>query len=143
MATDAEREAFLKANRFCVLGTLRRDGRARLSPMSYGYDAGKLYITTRSDRYGAVTARRDPRVTVCCFNPDQRRPYVNVTGTVEVILDEELFVKVQGYIRGRELTPDEVAQERKRFVDEQRVVLRITPVEMVDSISRERPSRRA
>jgi PPOX class probable F420-dependent enzyme len=143
MATDAEREAFLKANRFCVLGTLRRDGRARLSPMSYGYDAGKLYITTRSDRYGAVTARHDPRVTVCCFNPEQRRPYVNVSGTAEVISDEDLFVKVQGYIRGRDLTPDEVSQERKRFIDEQRVVLRITPVEMVDSISRDRPSRRA
>jgi PPOX class probable F420-dependent enzyme len=142
MATDAEREAFLKANRFCILGTLRRDGRARLSPMSYGWDSGKLYITTRSDRFGAVTARRDPRVTVCCFNPDQRRPYVNVTGTAEVISDEDLFVKVQGYIRGRELTSDEIAKERQRFADEHRVVLRITPVEMVDSISRNRSGRR-
>ena len=134
MATDAEREAFLKANRFCVLGTLRRDGRARLSPMSYGFDSGKLYITTRATRAGALTAKRDPRVTVCCFNPDQRRPYVSVTGRAEIISDEELFVKVQGYIRGRELNADEVAKERKRFVDEQRVVLRITPDEMFDSM---------
>jgi PPOX class probable F420-dependent enzyme len=141
MATDAEREAFLKANRFCVLGTLRRDGRARLSPMSYGYDGGKLYITTAGSRFGAVTARRDPRVTVCCFNPDQRRPYITVTGTAEVISDEELFLKVQSYIRGRELTPDEVAKERQRFADEHRVVLRITPDEMVDSISRDRSGR--
>jgi PPOX class probable F420-dependent enzyme len=134
MATDAERDAFLKSNRFCVLGTLRRDGRTRLSPMSYGYDAGKLYITTRATRAGALTAKRDPRVTVCCFNPDQRRPYVSVTGTAEILSDEELFVKVQGLIRGRELNADEVAKERKRFVDESRVILRITPDEMFDSI---------
>jgi PPOX class probable F420-dependent enzyme len=134
MATDAERDAFLKSNRFCVLGTLRRDGRTRLSPMSYGYDAGKLYITTRATRAGALTAKRDPRVTVCCFNPDQRRPYVSVTGTAEILSDEGLFVKVQGLIRGRELNADEVAKERKRFVDESRVILRITPDEMFDSI---------
>ena len=134
MADEAARQEFLKSNRFCILGTLRRDGRARLSPMSYGYDAGKLYITTRATRAGALTARRDPRVTVCCFNPDQRRPYVSVTGTAEVISDEDLFVKVQGYIRGRDLSADEVAKERKRFVDEQRVVLCITPQEMFDSM---------
>lgn len=134
MATDSERATFLKANRFCILGTLRRDGRARLSPMSYGYDGGQVFITTRSTRAGALTAKRDPRVTVCCFNPDQRRPYVSVTGRAEVISDEALFVKVQGLIRGRDLTPDETDKERKRFVDESRVVLRITPDEIFDSI---------
>ncbi|HTE86479.1 MAG TPA: TIGR03618 family F420-dependent PPOX class oxidoreductase [Dehalococcoidia bacterium] len=134
MATDSDRQAFLKANRFCILGTLRRDGRARLSPMSYGYDDGKLYITTRATRAGALTAKRDPRVTVCCFNPDQRRPYVSVTGRAEIISDEALFVNVQQLIRGRELSEDDVAKERRRFADEGRVILRITPEEMFDSI---------
>jgi PPOX class probable F420-dependent enzyme len=134
MATDAERQAFLKANRFCILATLRRDGRARLSPMGYAYDDGTILITTRSSRAGAVTARRDPRVTVCCFNPEQRRPYVNVTGTAEVIKDEDLFMRLAELSRGRELTEEERAEQHKRYVDEGRVVLRITPEEYFDTL---------
>lgn len=134
MATDAEREAFLKANRFCILATLRRDGRARLSPMGYAYDDGKLLITTRSDRAGAITTRRDPRVTVCCFNPEKRRPYVNVTGRAEVIKDEDLFMRLAQLSRGRDLTEEERAEQHKRYVDEGRVVLRITPEEYFDTL---------
>jgi PPOX class probable F420-dependent enzyme len=134
MASDSEREALLKANHFCVLATLRRDGRARLSPMSYAYDDGKILITTRKTRAGAITARRDPRVTVCCFDPAKRRPYVSVTGKAEVIQDEDLFLRHARVSRGRELTAEEIAEQKKRYVDEQRVVLRITPDEMFDSI---------
>ena len=134
MATDADREAFLKANRFCILATLRRDGRARLSPMGYAYDDGTLLITTRNSRAGAITARRDPRVTVCCFNPERRRPYVNVTGRAEVIKDEDLFMRLAELGRGRPLTDDERAEQHKRYVDEDRVVLRITPEEFFDTL---------
>jgi len=134
MASDAEREALLKANHFCVLGTLRRDGRARLSPMSYAYDDGKILITTRRTRAGAITARRDPRVTVCCFDPDKRRPYVSVTGKAEVLQDEGLFLRHARIVRGRELSEQELADAKRRYVDEERVVLRITPDELFDSI---------
>jgi PPOX class probable F420-dependent enzyme len=134
MASDAEREAFLKSNRFCVLATLRRDGRARLSPMASAYDGGEILITTRSSRAGAITARRDPRVTVCCFNPELRRPYVSVTGKAVVVQDEALFLKLTSLIRGRELDDEELTAARKRYVDEGRVVLRITPEELFDTI---------
>jgi PPOX class probable F420-dependent enzyme len=134
MASDAEREAFLKSNRFCVLATLRRDGRARLSPMAYAYDDGEILITTRSSRAGAITARRDPRVTVCCFNPEQRRPYVSVTGKAVVVKDEALFLKLTSLTRGRELSEEELVAARKRYVDEGRVVLRVTPEEFFDTI---------
>jgi PPOX class probable F420-dependent enzyme len=134
MASDSEREALLSANHFCVLATLRRDGRARLSPMSYAYDDGKILITTRKTRAGAITARRDPRVTVCCFDPDKRRPYVNVTGKAEVIQDEALFLRHARIVRGRELSDQELADAKRRYVEEERVVLRITPDELFDSI---------
>ncbi len=136
MATDADRQAFLRANRFCILATLRRDGRARLSPMGYAWDAGngRLLITTRNSRAGAITARRDPRVTVCCFNPEQRRPYVNVSGRAEVIKDEDLFMRLAELSRGRPLTDDERAAQHRRYVDEDRVVLSITPDEFFDTL---------
>lgn len=134
MSDSEQRDSFLSATHFCVLGTLRRDGRARLSPMTMAYDDGKLLITTMRKRAGAVTARRDPRVTVCCFNPAQRRSYVNVSGRAEVIADEDLFLRHARLTRGRELTEEELAEQKRRYVEEQRVVLRITPEEFYDHI---------
>jgi len=135
MASDAARDAFLQANHFCVLATLRRDGRARLSPMAYAYDGGTILITTMKTRFGAITTRRDPRVTVCCFNPDQRRSYVNVSGRAEIVEEEALFLHLMRLVRGRDYTDDELAEQKRRFVDEGRVVLRITPEEFVVHIA--------
>ena len=50
MSVESVREEFLASNRFCVLGTLRKDGRARLSPMAYVYDNGTIYISTTRTR---------------------------------------------------------------------------------------------
>jgi PPOX class probable F420-dependent enzyme len=134
MTDDAKRDAFLTATHFCILATLRRDGRARLSPMAYAYDSGKILITTMKTRFGAITARRDPRVTVCCFNPDQRRSYVNVSGRAEIVKDEELFLHLMRLVRGRDYSDEELAEQKQRFVDEGRVVLRITPEDFVEHI---------
>jgi PPOX class probable F420-dependent enzyme len=131
MTDDAKRDAFLTATHFCILATLRRDGRARLSPMAYAYDDGKILITTMKTRFGAITAHRDPRVTVCCFNPDQRRSYVNVSGRAEIVEDEGVFLHLMRLVRGRDYTEEELAEQKQRFVDEGRVVLRITPEDFV------------
>jgi PPOX class probable F420-dependent enzyme len=134
MVDEAQRDAFLSATHFCILGTLRRDGRARLSPMAYGYEDGKILISTMKTRGGAITARRDPRVTVCCFSPEKRGDYVNAYGRAELVEDEAIFLRLAQLIHGRELDAEEVVQQKRRFVEEKRVVLRITPDEWFDHI---------
>ncbi len=129
MPDAAGREAFLAANRFCVLGTLRKDGRARLSPMMYVYEAGTILISTTRVRGGGKTAKRDPRVTVCIFNPANTQEYVTVYGRVEIDEAEAASIALFSTFAGGTLTGDALAATRKRIADEGRIVLRITPEE--------------
>ncbi|MHB8573720.1 MAG: pyridoxamine 5'-phosphate oxidase family protein [Dehalococcoidia bacterium] len=125
MATDAIRDEFLKKNRFCVLGTIRKDGRARLSPMAYVYDDGVLLVSTTRSRGGGKTAKRDPRVTPCCFDPAKTGEYITVYGKAEILETEADSLDLFGKMRGRILEGDELAAAKKRIADEGRIVLRV------------------
>lgn len=129
MAEASDRERFLADNRFCVLGTVRKNGWPRLSPMIYKYEDGKILISTTRTRGGGRTARRDPHVTVCIVNTQNTQEYVTVYGTAEVIEDEAASIRLFGHFRGHELEGEELDAARKRIVDEGRIVLRITPEE--------------
>jgi PPOX class probable F420-dependent enzyme len=124
-----DREEFLKQNRFCVLGTVRRDGRPRLSPMQCAYHEGRIYISTTRTRGGGKNAKRDPRVTVCVVNPASTGDYVTVYGRVEVLEDEADSVWLFSLFRGEPLEGEPLARARQRIAGEGRVVLRITPEE--------------
>lgn len=129
MPEPAEHDAFLAANRFCVLGTLRRDGRARLSPMGYQFKDGQILISTTRTRGAGRTTRRDPRVTVCVFDPSQTGKYLTVYGTAKVVEDEAMTLAIFAHFRGRELAGDELAELRAMIAREGRVVLVVTPEE--------------
>lgn len=129
MADAAAREEFLKSNRFCVLGTLRKDGRARLSPMLYLYEDGRILISTTHSRGGGKTAKRDPRVTVCIINPANTQQYVTIYGRVEVIEDEAASIRMFGMFSGGVLEGDALVAARMRIAEEGRIVLRVTPEE--------------
>lgn len=127
MSAESVREEFLAGNRFCVLGTQRKDGRARLSPMAYVYDNGAIYISTTRSRGGGRTAKRDPRVTVCCFSPQNTREYMNVYGRVDILEAEADSLALYAKMRGHALEGDELAAAKKQIADEGRIVLKITP----------------
>ena len=129
MATDQIREEFLARNRFCVLGTIRKDGRPRLSPMAYVYEDGRLLISTTRARGGGRTAQRDPRVTVCCFDPQRTGEFITVYGRTEIVEDEAASVALYSRLFGRELVGEELAATKRRIQAEGRIVLRITPEE--------------
>jgi PPOX class probable F420-dependent enzyme len=129
MPEPTDHAAFLAANRFCVLGTLRRDGRARLSPMGYVYEDGNILISTTRSRGAGRTARREPRVTVCVFDPANTGKYLTAYGTAEVVEDEALTIKIFSQFRGHALAGDELTDLRAMIAREGRVVLVITPNE--------------
>ncbi len=129
MPDSAARNELLANNRLCVLGTIRKDGRPRLSPMLYRYEDGQILISTTRTRGGGRTARRDPRVTVCVINPQNTQEYLTVYGSAEVIEDEAASLRLFGTFRGHELQGEELEAARKRITEEGRIVLRITPHE--------------
>jgi PPOX class probable F420-dependent enzyme len=129
MSLEQVREEFLAKTHFCVLGTLRKDGRARLSPMAYVYENGVLSISTTRTRGGGRTAKRDPRVTVCCFDPQKTGEYVTVYGRAQILEGEADSVDLFGKIRGRTLEGEELEAAKRRIAEEGRIVLRITPDE--------------
>jgi PPOX class probable F420-dependent enzyme len=57
---------FLAAHRQGVLATLKRDGRAQISNIVYGYDAdsGQVRISVTADRAKTRNVTRDPRVSM-------------------------------------------------------------------------------
>lgn len=112
-----------------MLGTLRKDGRARLSPMAYVYDGGIISISTTHSRGGGRTAKRDPRVTVCCFDPQSTGEYLTVYGRAEILTEEADSLALFGKMRGHTLEGDELAAAKQRIAEEGRLVLRITPDE--------------
>jgi PPOX class probable F420-dependent enzyme len=112
-----------------VLGTVRKDGRARLSPMLYVYADGMILISTTHSRGGGKTAKRDPRVTVCVINPENTQQYLTIYGRAEVIEDEAASIRLFGAFRGTVLEGEALAAARTRIAEEGRIVLRITPEE--------------
>lgn len=131
MPEPRDHAAFLAANRNCVLGTLRADGRARLSPMVYLYDAGTILISTTTTRGGGRTAKRDPRVTVCAWDLVNPMQYLTVYGRADVVEDEAATLRLFSMFSngGKPLEGDALAKAKQRIVDEGRIVLRITPEE--------------
>lgn len=129
MAELREHAAFLAANRFCVLGTLRGDGRARLSPMLYLWDGEQILISTTRSRGGGRTSRREPRVTVCVINLENTQQYLTVYGRAEVLEDEALSLRIFAMAAGKPLEGEALAGAKRRIAEEGRIVLRITPEE--------------
>ncbi len=129
MPDAAGRAAFLAQNRFCVLGTLRKDGRARLSPMAYMYEGGTIFISTTRTRGGGRTAKADPRVTVCIINLQNRGEYLTVYGRTEVYEDEAMTLRLFEMFRNRKLEGAELEAAREEIHRDGRVILRITPEE--------------
>src|SRR5262245_50465594 len=77
---------FVRPRHRLTLGTVRRDGRLQVSPVTGGIDTeGRIVISTYPDRAKAVNLRRNPAATVLVHSDDWNGPYVQVDGTAEVL----------------------------------------------------------
>lgn len=82
----AELEDFLRTRHRAVLLTTRADGSPQLSPVACGLDgAGRLVVSTYPDRAKAVNLRARPAASACVVSDDWDGPWVQVSGTAEVL----------------------------------------------------------
>jgi len=116
-----------------VLTTLNPDGSAQSSVVWVRRDGDDLLMSTIRGRLKTRNMERDPRVTVCGYDPNDPFQYVEVRGTVTVVdkggdaLIDELNRKYTG--GPWTVRPGEV-----------RVVVRLTPTRVVQHVAAQSPA---
>jgi PPOX class probable F420-dependent enzyme len=96
----AELLSFVRGRHRVVLVTARQDGTPQVSPVTAGLDsAGRLVIATYPERAKTVNARRHPDVTALVLSDKWDGPWVQVSGTAEVLELPEALEPLVGYFR--------------------------------------------
>lgn len=125
--SEQDRDRFLNDQRLAVLGTVKADGSAQLTPVYFAWDGKLLYLSITKTRAKYANIRRDPRVTLCVIQDTPPYPSLTIYGRAEIeeddILDHSLAV-VHKFRGETEMDKDAFLTELRR---QQRVVVKITP----------------
>ena len=126
--TSAEKVAsFLAEPRTVIVGGVRKDGRAHLSPNWFYWDGERFYVSTMRDRVKYAIFRRDPRVQLLVDDSTGHRA-VFVGGTVEIREDLKAELPWFRAIREKHGIVDPPDEEfLATLATEDRVLLAITP----------------
>jgi PPOX class probable F420-dependent enzyme len=77
---------FVRPRHHLILSTHRRDGSEQLSPVTAGVDdAGRVVIASYPQRAKARNLRRDPAASALVQSDEWNGPWVQLTGTCEVL----------------------------------------------------------
>jgi PPOX class probable F420-dependent enzyme len=110
---------------FVVLGTVNPDGAPQSSVVWAKRDGDEIVFSTIRGRRKARNMERDPRVSLCAYDPADPYVYVEVRGTVAMTEEggDALIDELSRAYTGKpwsEASPDNV-----------RVVCRVTPTRVV------------
>jgi PPOX class probable F420-dependent enzyme len=121
--------SFLRTNHRSVLVTYNRSRDPQTAPVNHGVDdRGRVAISSREPAYKVRNLLRDPRATLCAFTDDFYGPWVQVSGTAEIIpLPEAMEPLVELYRQIQGEHPD-WADYRAAMIRDKRVIIAITPV---------------
>jgi PPOX class probable F420-dependent enzyme len=137
MIGTLEQDAFLRANPWGSLTTLRRDGTPSSTVVVFGTDGDHLLISTRAAFHKVRMLERDARATLTALSGPPAWDFVTVEGTASIERDlaaiEEPTRRVFAAI-GRP-APEDLAGW---LSSQGRVILRIRPARVYDRISRPR-----
>lgn len=124
-----------------VLITLRADGRAQSSDISYLVDEGTFLISVTDDRAKTRNMRRDPRVVLHLTDPASWS-YLSIDGTAELTpvaaaVDDATCDLLEHYYRGvRGAEHPDWADYRRAMVADRRLVVRVHPTAAVGQVRR-------
>ncbi len=115
----------LDRNAYFVLSTTGPDGAPQSSVVWAQADGDDVLVSTLRGRRKELNIRREPRVSLCAYDPENPFAYVEVRGTVSVTENggRELIEELS-----RRYTGNDYPQEPAENV---RVVLRITPTRVI------------
>lgn len=126
MDADGARD-FVRQHRRIVLGTIRRDGRAQLSPVIAAVgDDGRIEISTREATAKARNLRRDPRATLCALTDAFFGPWVQIEGTAEILSLPDAMEPLVAYYRRLSGEHEDWDDYRRAMEEQRRCLLRIT-----------------
>ena len=122
-----------------VLITLRKDGRAQSSDITYLVDDGRFIISLTDSRAKTKNMRRDDRVVLHITEPDAWS-YISFDGTVELsavtaATDDAIADQLVDYFERVTGRPhDDWDEYRQAMVDEGRLIATFTPTKAVGQI---------
>jgi PPOX class probable F420-dependent enzyme len=127
---------FLRRQHHAVLATVRADSSPQLSPVLVGVDAdGRLVVSSREAAIKTRNLRRDPRAYVCAFSDRFYGPWVQVSGTAEVVSLPEAMNGLVAYYRGVAGEHPDWDDYQRAMEAERRVLIRVTPTAAGPNIS--------
>ncbi len=116
---------YLAASHIAVVATVHRNGRPQLTPNWYRYDGKVLTFIARKDRLKYRNLQRDPRISVCIYDPPVASNYVVISGTA-TCNDQDIWDEARRIIE-RYRAPNEVDDYLARWKTEPRVLVTVTP----------------
>ena len=121
------------ASTYAVLTTLNADGGPQASVVWIRRDGDEMLMSTIRGRRKAANMARDPRVSLCAYDPADPFQYVEVRGTVAMVEEggDELI---------DELSRKYTGKPWKHRPAEVRLVVRLTPSKVVERVSVQSPS---
>ena len=117
--------AYLDAPYIAVVATIHRNGTPHLTPNWYRYDGQVLTLITRTDRLKYLNLQRDPRISVCMYDPPVASNDVVITGTA-TWNDQGIWDEARRIIE-RYRAPNEVDDYVARWQSEPRVLITVAP----------------
>ena len=119
---------FAKDHHRAVMTTNRLDGTPQMSPILVGIDTERrLLISTRTTAMKVTNLERDPRAYLCVMSDEFYGPWVQLSGTTEIIRlpgAMDLLISYYRDLSGEHPDWDEYRAAMKR---DNRCILRITP----------------
>jgi PPOX class probable F420-dependent enzyme len=114
---------FLEERRFAVAATINPDGTPQQTVMWYYLDGDEIVMNTAAGRQKPLNLRRDPRLSFCV---ESDYSYVTITGTAELVEDQEIAQADIRRLAIRYDGPEEGArQAAEQFSRQHRITIRM------------------
>jgi PPOX class probable F420-dependent enzyme len=127
---------FVRRNHHAILATTRADGSPQLSPVTVGVDdRSRIVVSTRETAVKTRNLRRDPHAVLCVVTQQFYGPWVQVSGTAEIVSLPDAMEPLVEYYRGISGEHPDWDEYREAMRSERRVIVRITPTSAGPNIS--------
>ena len=109
MIGTAEQDAFINANRWAVVTSIRRDGTPTNSVIFYAREGDELIFSTTETRLKAKTIRRNPNIAITILDEGAPFRFVTVEGKATIQAEDIVpgHVAVNKAMRREDFTPPE------------------------------------